>query len=184
MHIFKDAIYENKVVFHYKLPLSDVNPFRESALFENKIYFSMEEIPQREIFLILHEFGPEKIDSFEMRFGIGFKMVASYLAEELASFCFFSDFPFKFRFFYLPHEAIYFFDCFTFENFRGLGAVHSEVAYVIDKYSAYGFKEANVEIESSNASSIKAFSKIGFEKTEEYHYTRFLFFKRVKEVIL
>jgi hypothetical protein len=115
----------------------------------------------------LKDFRVKNTEIFSSKITDKSKLVISFLDEDIASYCFFGSKEQKFRFFSLEPEELYFFDCFTFPEYRGLGVIYSEVSFVINKFKEIGCKKANVEIESNNISSIRAFNKIAFHKMRE-----------------
>ncbi len=173
------SIYEYKVVYHYKLPLNNVRLVPKKVQIESKIYYTfwdLDETIKREI---RDYFGFEKLRVFKERLNYTSDIVVSFINGKLASFCFFAYSEETFQFFTLPEREIYFYDCFTFPEFRGLNAVYWEVKFVTDFFKNRGFTYANVEIESQNNPSIRAFTKVGFYKIYEFYLKRFLFFEKV-----
>jgi len=176
--------FEKGVIFHYELDLDSAMPLEIGTPFENRIFFLLKDIPDSTVKKILKDFGVKNTEIFSSKITDKSKLVISFLDEDIASYCFSGFKEQKFKFFNLRPEELYFFDCFTFPEYRGLGAIYSEVSFVVNKFKEIGYKKANVQIESFNTNSIKAFSKIGFHKTREYQYIRILFFQRVKEKVI
>ncbi len=167
-------IFKFKVINHYELNLedgevSDINAYSVRESFIHKIYDSLDSLEDGFKKKISEYFGEGKISSFKFRFRVKHHLVASILDEKLFSFCFFAANPYRFSLFTLKAYEMYFYDCFTFPEYRGKGAIYSEVNYVIQKYKNLGYKKVHVEIEQTNIPSIKAFSKLGFEHSKTYY---------------
>lgn len=159
---------------HYIIELQeiDLEKLDKSSVkekFEHKIYSSYYEIEKSQRRKIEEYFGEAKISSFKIRFGYGHLMVISSLDGHLCSFCFFATSNFKFTNFRLKEKELYFYDCYTFPEFRGKGAIFSEVKRVLEIYKQLGYKKAHVEIDDTNNSSKKAFTKIGFKLLKVYY---------------
>ena len=178
---FLKIFFEIEIIFHYELDLDSIRSLDVGIPLKNKIFLSLDEVPEAVFEKILKYLGIRNAKIFTSKITDKAKLVISFLDEDIASYCFFGFKEQRFKFFHLGPEELYFFDCFTFPEYRGLGAIYSEVSFVINKFKEIGYKKANVEIESFNTNSIKAFSKIGFHKTREYQYIKVLFLKRVKE---
>ena len=159
---------ELKIINHYKLDLNNVKQLDIGTQFYHKIYEDFDSVEGEILVKLEHEFGTDKVSSTGTRLSLKHKLVVSMLNGELASFCFFGDLPFEFNYFKLKENEIYFYDCFTFKEFRGLGAVYSEVRFVLDRYKDQGYKFAYVEIETKNKSSKQAFKKLGFKKEKTF----------------
>lgn len=165
---------EKRIINHYILDISKVRDYTPKCNFNCVIYNNFFDIPSTALEKIRAYFGEEKITVFKLRFAVGHKLVATMRDSELVSFCFFHDKPFKFNFFKLNNYEIYFYDCYTFEEFRGLGCIYREVRFVIEKYKDLHYKYAVVEIEDSNIASKRAFEKLGFKKIKTfYHFSLF-----------
>jgi RimJ/RimL family protein N-acetyltransferase len=178
------SFFNTGIIFHYELDLNSIRFLDVKIPFKNKIFLSLDDVPDTVFKKILKEFRVKNTEIFSSKITDKSKLVISFLDEDIASYCFFGFREQKFKFFSLGPEELYFFDCFTFPEYRGLGAICSEVSFVVNKFKEIGYKKANVQIESFNTNSIKAFSKIGFHKTREYQYIRILFFERVKEKVI
>jgi hypothetical protein len=161
--------FEKGVIFHYELDLDSAMPLEIGTPFENRVFFSLKDIPDGTVKKILKDFGVKNTEMFSSKITDKSKLVISFLNEDIASYCFFGFKEQKFKFFKLKPNELYLFDCFMFSEYRGSGAIYSEVNFVINKFKAIGYKKANVQIESFNTDSIKAFSKIDFHKTREYN---------------
>jgi hypothetical protein len=181
LHPFLKIFFEQKTFYHYELDLNSIKSFEGKIKFENRIFFSLDDMPEKFYKEILIKMGIKNGDTLDFKISGKSNIVVSSLKNELVSYCFFGFKKQKFRFFYLLENELYFFNCFTFPNYRGLGAIYSEVVFVINKYKEKGYKKANVEVESSNLNSINAFSKLGFVKTREYFYKRVFLFRKVIE---
>lgn len=173
-----------KTINHYKLSLNEVKDLKIHENFVHKIFTSFIDLDTSILNKITNTFGNDKLTEIKFRFIAKHKMVVTFIDNEFASYCFFSDRPFRFSLFKLKEGEIYFYDCFTFEKFRGRSSIYSEVRYVIDKYKDLGYKIAHVEIEENNIASQKAFNKLGFKKTQTFYVieflgTRIIFSKRV-----
>ncbi len=175
---FKKSIYEEKTVYHYKLPVRNAKKLPVDTPFEHKIFYNFIEIPQSVKEKIKKTFGKEKLKIFNERLKCSSEIVCTFLNGDLVSYCFFAYSEEKFAFFTLPNGEIYFYDCFTFPEYRGKSAIYSEVKYVLDIFDKGKYEYANVEIEKWNVASQKAFAKLGFYKTKEFHLRRILFFER------
>jgi len=174
------CFYSNYTVGHYELKLDSVYDYKVDSNFEFKIIQNFNDLP----FDFLEKMERDSnLSNYNIRKAIclGDKLVLTYLDGLPASYCFFAASPKKFTYFPLKDKEIYFFNCFTFEETRGKSAIFAEAKYVIEEFKKNGFVRANVEILDSNTNSIKAFSKLGFLKTKEYHAIRFLFIKHIKE---
>ncbi|BAL81160.1 GNAT family N-acetyltransferase [Caldisericum exile] len=175
---------EIKKIYHYTLNLDKVKTFETNTKFEHAVYASLSEVKNEILNKLSFYFGEEKLNALKFRFAVQHKMVVTFIESEFASFCFFSDSPFKFSLFKLNKQELYFYDCFTFEKFRGLSSIYAEVKYVLDKYRNLGYKVAHVEIEENNTPSQNAFKKLGFRKVRIYYVIsifglRIIFVKRV-----
>jgi GNAT superfamily N-acetyltransferase len=146
---------------------------------ESKIFYSFDELPSVLRARIKEKLGYEKLRIFKYRLSVTIKLVASFVNGELASYCFFAFSSEQFSLFRLKKGDIYFFDCFTFPEFRGLGLIYNETKYVIDVFKEHGYSRACVAIDSCNKDSICAFNKIGFRKTKEYWFRRIFFIKKI-----
>lgn len=174
----KRSIYEEKTVCHYKLPVKDVRKFPTKEKFEHKIFYNFGELPQNVKEKVETTLGREKLKIFRERLNYSSEIVCTFLNGEFVSYCFFAYSREQFAFFTLPKGEIYFYDCFTFPEYRGKSAVYSEVKYVLDVFDKGKYEYANVEIEKWNTASQKAFAKLGFYKTKEFYLKRILFFER------
>lgn len=175
---------EIKTINHYTLNLSEVKSCELVTNFQHVIYYDFSLIDDKVLRKIAQSFGEDKITALRYRFAVRHKMVVTFIDEEFASFCFFGDRPFKFSLFKLKDHELYFYDCFTFEEFRGRSSIYAEVRYVIEKYKDLGYEIAHVEIEDSNIPSKKAFAKLGFKKVRVYYVinifgARIIFWKKV-----
>ncbi len=168
-------------MYHYKLILNEINPYPIKENFTQKIFYSYNELPDSAKNKIRKIFGREKLNVIKERLNYTTKMVGTFLDGKLVSYCFFAYSQEKFTFFALPENELYFYDCFTFPEYRGKNAIYSEVKYIMDLFKTHNYKYANVEIEHWNASSIKAFSKLGFKLHRIYILNRFLFIERITE---
>lgn len=146
---------------------------------KSKVYYTFLELDDEICARVKETFGIEKLKVFKERLDYTSDIVVSFINGKFASFCFFAYAQEEFEFFTLPKDEVYFYDCFTFPEFRGLNAIYSDVRYVLGFFINRRFKYANVEIENWNKSSIKAFTKIGFYKIYEFYLKRILFFERV-----
>ncbi len=171
-------MYEEKTVFHYKLPLNSVKQHYVKDDFEHKIFYNYSEVPQTVKDKIEKTFGREKLRIFKERLNYSSELVCTFLNGKFVSYCFFAYSGESFLFFALPEKEIYFYDCFTFPEYRGKSAIYSEVKYVLGVFDRGRYEYANVEIEKGNVSSQKAFAKLGFYKTKEFRLKRVLFFER------
>ena len=159
---------ELKIINHYKLDLDNIKQIAIETQFYHKIYEDFNSIEGETLIELAQEFGIDKVSSTRTRLSLKHKLVVSILNGELASFCFFGDMKFEFNYFKLNENEIYFYDCFTFKEFRGLSAVYSEVRFVLERYKDRGYKFAYVEIETKNKNSQKAFEKLGFKKEKTF----------------
>ncbi|MGB9855361.1 MAG: GNAT family N-acetyltransferase [Caldisericum exile] len=159
---------EIKKIYHYTLNINEVKPFETKVKFKHTIFTNFEDAKDTILNKLSLHFGEDKIISVKLRFALQHKMVATFIDDEFVSFCFFADRPFRFSLFKLKEKELYFYDCFTFEKFRGLSSIYAEVKYVIEKYRELGYNTAHVEIEQKNISSQKAFAKLGFKKSHIY----------------
>jgi len=161
-----------KTINHYTLSLNEVKDLKIPKNFVHKIFTSFSDLDTTILNKITNTFGNDKVTEIKFRFVARHKMVVTFIDNEFASYCFIGDAPFKFSFFELKEKELYFYDCFTFENFRGRNALYSEVKYAIDIYKERGYTYAHVEIEDTNLPSKKAFEKVGFQKKRTfYHFT-------------
>ncbi len=174
----KKSIYEEKTVYHYKLPVKDVRKLPVQERFTHKIFYNFKELPQNVKEKVKKTFGAEKLKIFRERLNYSSEIVCTFLDGEFVSYCFFAYSEEQFAFFTLPKGEIYFYDCFTFSEYRGKSAVYSEVKYVLSIFDKGKYEYANVEIEKWNTASQKAFAKLGFYKTKEFYLKRILFFER------
>lgn len=171
---FIKKVFCFKKINHYiielqEFKLEELDQSQVKEKFEHKIYSSYYEIERRYRDKIEEYFGEAKISSFKLRFGYGHSMVISSLEGELCSFCFFAASSFRFSNFRLKEKELYFYDCYTFAEFRGKGAIFSEVKKVLEIYKQLEYKRAHVEIDDTNSSSKKAFAKIGFKLSRVYY---------------
>lgn len=178
---FLKCLREKRIVYHYKLKLTEVSPYPVREKFVHRVFYSYDELPDKAKNKIKKTFGREKLNVIKERLSYTTKMVGTFLNEELASYCFFAYSQEKFTFFTLPKNEIYFYDCFTFPEYRGKRAIYSEVRFIIDLFKTHNYRCANVEIEYWNTPSIKAFSKLGFKLHRIYILNRFLFGERIIE---
>jgi hypothetical protein len=174
------SLFSNYSLGHYELLLNRVSYYELSREIKCQIVDAYEDLPQ-EFLANMKKYSNLSQDMIAKALAIGDRLVISSLDGLPASYCFFAVSPKKFTFFTLKNRELYFFNCFTFETFRGKGAIYAEVKNVVDKFAHLGYSKANVEIVNSNISSIKAFIKLGFKKTKEYHVLRLLIFKFVRE---
>lgn len=167
-------IFSFRIVNHYIVSLNSLNTTSKRNLyvplkFEHEIigvYRNLRSVYEDKI---VNCFGESKLSSIKYRFSLRHHMVISAVGNDLASFCFFADAPFRFTNFRLKEKELYFYDCFTFPEHRGRSAIFSEVDYVLQYYQTLGYKRAHVEIEDTNDPSKKAFLKLGFELARRYY---------------
>lgn len=164
---FKKAVSIRRIN-HYlldlkQLDMDDLDNSHVKAEFVHKIYNSYYEIEDKFRKKIIDYFGEGKASSFRLRFNYKHFMVVSIVNDDIASFCFFANSKFKFSHFTLKNSELYFYDCFTFPEYRGKGAIFSEVKYVFKIYKPLGYKSVFVEIEDTNIPSKRAFTKLGFK---------------------
>ncbi len=179
--VLRKSIYEQKTVYHYRIKLDEINTLVSNVKIENKIYCTFNSLDKKIKEKIKDSLGSEKLKIFKERLNSTSDIVVTFIKNEFASYCFFAYTGETFQFFTLPEKEIYFYDCFTFPQYRGRSSIYFEVKFVMQFLERAGFKYANVEIESSNIPSIRAFAKVGFCKTKEYRLKRFLFFERRSE---
>jgi ribosomal protein S18 acetylase RimI-like enzyme len=178
-YLFAKSIYENKTVHHYKLFINSLRQVHKNPEIKSKIYCTFDSLDNSVKEKIKKYFNIEKLRVFKERLDYTSDIVVSYINKEFISFCFFAYGREIFQFFDLPKGEIYFYDCFTFPEYRGRGVVPSEVEYVLNIFKDRDYTFANVEIEIWNKSSIRAFEKVGFYKMYEFHLKRILFFERI-----
>ncbi len=174
----KKSIYEEKIIYHYKLPIKNVRRIFVKEPFVHQIFYNFGEIPEVVKEKIEKTFGKEKLKIFRERLNCSSEIVCTFLNGNFASYCFFAYSQERFAFFKLSENEIYFYDCFTFPEYRGKSAIYSEVKYVLDVFDKGKYDYANVEIEKNNIPSQRAFAKLGFYKTAEFYLKRVLFFER------
>ncbi len=175
-----DFLFANYNIGHYELILNNVASYKLKDEMQLKIIDEPDALPS-EFLVSMRKYSLLSKKTIARALDFRDCLVVSYIGGLPASYCFFAFSTKRFTFFTLKSRELYFFNCFTFPLARGKGLIYAEVKYVIDEFEPLGYTKANVEIANTNINSIKAFTKLGFKKTKEYHIMQFLFFKFVKE---
>lgn len=179
LKMLKSSIYEKRIIYYFELSFDKVKFMESRVKSESKIFYSFDELPSFLKAKIKKNLGYEKLRIFKYRLSATIKLVASFVDGEFASYCFLACSEEQFSLFRLGKSDIYFFDCFTFPEFRGLGLIYNETKYAIDVFKEHGYSRACVAIDSYNKDSICAFNKIGFYKTKEYWLRKIFFIKKI-----
>jgi len=177
--ILKSNIYEKRIIYYFELSFDKIKFIKPRVKSESKIFYSFDELPSFLKAKIKKNLGYEKLRIFKYRLSATIKLVVSFVDGEFASYCFLACSEEQFSLFRLRKNDIYFFDCFTFLEFRGLGLIYNETKYAIDIFKKHGYLRACVAIDSYNTDSICAFNKVGFYKTKEYRVRKIFFIKKI-----
>jgi hypothetical protein len=86
---FLKFFFEVEIIFHYELDLDSIRSLDVKIPFKNKIFLSLNEVPEAVFKKILKYFGIRNVKIFTSKITDKAKLVISFLDGDIASYCFF-----------------------------------------------------------------------------------------------